>query len=234
MFLTFTIECGTLKISYQWVPTLRPFDSSWSAASMALSSLVSTWLICSRIFAFFLWQTRKTYSAFLALTLLVCLTSTNERTVFFTSLLARLTWYRFSPHFWVSTYTCSSVDNYNTLPTAMASAHLDNVKVRWQYTNFAADLHSSERATTHFVKLPQKDCLRSPSTWFRLLDGTVTKDMDWISTGYRQDIGNFLGRLHRISTLTVRRLSNLSDLLKIYNTQQLILHPSKIIWRMQS
>ena len=69
--------------------------------------------------------------------------------------------------------------------------HLEEVKARNQYKTFAADLHSSERATSHFFRPPQQDCLQSPITCFQAQDGSVTEDQAQISTGRR----HFWGQL---------------------------------------
>ncbi|CEG43623.1 Endonuclease/exonuclease/phosphatase [Plasmopara halstedii] len=65
-------------------------------------------------------------------------------------------------------------------------SHQDDIKKRNEYKKFAADLHSSERATSYFFRAPQSDCLRSPITELTDEDGTVTDDQSAIAEGHRR------------------------------------------------
>ena len=72
------------------------------------------------------------------------------------------------------------------LSKLLLKTHLEEVKARNQYKTFAADLHSSERATIHFFRPPQQDCLQSLITGFQAQDGSITEDQAQISMGHCQ------------------------------------------------
>ncbi|CAH0474774.1 unnamed protein product [Peronospora belbahrii] len=58
----------------------------------------------------------------------------------------------------------------------LLQTHLGAVKSRNQFKKFAADLHVSKRATSHFFRSPRQDCLRSPITGNQAADGSIRDD----------------------------------------------------------
>ncbi|KAI9905223.1 hypothetical protein PsorP6_014184 [Peronosclerospora sorghi] len=91
----------------------------------------------------------------------------------------------------------SALDLYNSMPTeatklqydqakADLNAYRETIKQRNEAKKFAADLHLSERATSHFFRAPQQDCLRSPITELTREDGTITSDYAEVADGHRR------------------------------------------------
>ncbi|KAK1928964.1 hypothetical protein P3T76_015604 [Phytophthora citrophthora] len=90
----------------------------------------------------------------------------------------------------------NAVDLYNAAPFAANQAAIERskaelaayrelIKERNEAKKFAADLHMSERATCHFFRPPQQDCLRAPITEIQREDGSVSEDPGDITDGHR-------------------------------------------------